>query len=220
QARDGARLPDARDYADPSVDGHRCLLHRRARALAPLLRDPRPLPHQRADPRPAAAGRRGDGADPQRLHGALRRARRGRPLARLPGPRTAVRLLRGGPPMTADRRSVTLRWLFLAPTMLGVGVFVVVPIVGSLVLAFFRWDIITAPSSWAWRTSRTSPPTAASASPSPTPPCSWSSRCSPSSPSPCCWPCSCRGGCPAGCGSSSVRPSSSRWCSPPRASPS
>lgn len=47
--------------------------------------------------------------------------------------------------MTADRRSVTLRWLFLAPTMLGVGVFVVVPIVGSLVLAFFRWDIITAP---------------------------------------------------------------------------
>src|SRR5699024_9180655 len=76
------------------------------------------------------------------------------------------------------------------------------------------------PSSWAWRTSRTSPPTAASASPSPTPPCSWSSRCSPSSPSPCCWPCSCRGGCPAGCGSSSVRPSSSRLCSPPRASPS
>src|SRR5699024_3584284 len=145
QARDGARLPDARDYADPSVDGHRCLLHRRARALAPLLRDPRPLPHQRADPRPAAAGRRGDGADPQRLHGALRRARRGRPLARLPGPRTAVRLLRGGPPMTADRRSVTLRWLFLAPTMLGVGVFVLVPIVGSLVLALFRWDIITAP---------------------------------------------------------------------------
>jgi multiple sugar transport system permease protein len=36
--------------------------------------------------------------------------------------------------MTADRDSALLRWLFLAPTMLG-----------SLVLAFFRWDIITAP---------------------------------------------------------------------------
>lgn len=47
--------------------------------------------------------------------------------------------------MTADPRSVALRWLFLAPTMLGVGVFVVLPIVGSLLLAFFRWDIITSP---------------------------------------------------------------------------
>ena len=47
--------------------------------------------------------------------------------------------------MTTDRDSALLRWLFLAPTMLGIGVFVVLPIVGSLVLAFFRWDIITAP---------------------------------------------------------------------------
>lgn len=47
--------------------------------------------------------------------------------------------------MTVDRRSATLRWLFLAPTMLGVGLFVVLPIIGSLLLAFFRWDIITAP---------------------------------------------------------------------------
>ena len=47
--------------------------------------------------------------------------------------------------MTTDRDSAMLRWLFLAPTMLGIGVFVVLPIVGSLVLAFFRWDIITAP---------------------------------------------------------------------------
>lgn len=47
--------------------------------------------------------------------------------------------------MTVDRRSVTLRWLFLAPTMLGVGIFVVLPIVGSLLLAFFRWDIISSP---------------------------------------------------------------------------
>ena len=47
--------------------------------------------------------------------------------------------------MTADRDSALLRWLFLAPTMLGIGVFVVVPIIGSLLLAFFRWDIITSP---------------------------------------------------------------------------
>ncbi|PMC76109.1 carbohydrate ABC transporter permease [Brachybacterium sp. UMB0905] len=47
--------------------------------------------------------------------------------------------------MNKDRSSVVLRWLFLAPTMLGIGLFVVVPILGSLVLAFFRWDIITSP---------------------------------------------------------------------------
>ena len=47
--------------------------------------------------------------------------------------------------MTADRDSALLRWLFLAPTMLGIGLFVVLPIVGSLALAFFRWDIITSP---------------------------------------------------------------------------
>ncbi|MCW1805367.1 carbohydrate ABC transporter permease [Brachybacterium squillarum] len=47
--------------------------------------------------------------------------------------------------MTTDSRSTLLRWIFLAPTMLGVGLFVLVPIVGSLVLAFFRWDIITSP---------------------------------------------------------------------------
>ena len=47
--------------------------------------------------------------------------------------------------MTADRDSALLRWLFLAPTMLGIGIFVVLPIVGSLALAFFRWDIITSP---------------------------------------------------------------------------
>jgi multiple sugar transport system permease protein len=35
--------------------------------------------------------------------------------------------------------------LFLAPTVIGLGVFTVIPIVASLVLAFFRWDIISAP---------------------------------------------------------------------------
>lgn len=38
--------------------------------------------------------------------------------------------------------------LFLAPTIIGIGVFTLVPILASIVLAFFRWDIITAPQ-WA-----------------------------------------------------------------------
>ncbi|UVJ38721.1 carbohydrate ABC transporter permease [Arthrobacter sp. CJ23] len=39
-----------------------------------------------------------------------------------------------------------LAWLFLAPTILGMGLFTLLPIVASLVLAFFRWDIISAPT--------------------------------------------------------------------------
>lgn len=35
--------------------------------------------------------------------------------------------------------------VFLAPTMIGIGVFVLIPIVVSLVLAFFRWDVISTP---------------------------------------------------------------------------
>ncbi|KQR40530.1 sugar ABC transporter permease [Microbacterium sp. Leaf159] len=36
-------------------------------------------------------------------------------------------------------------WVFLAPTVIGLGLFNLVPIVGSFVLAFFRWDIISDP---------------------------------------------------------------------------
>ena len=46
------------------------------------------------------------------------------------------------------RRSFVERWLamiFLAPTLLGMALFTFLPIIGSLVLAFFRWDIISAP---------------------------------------------------------------------------
>lgn len=43
------------------------------------------------------------------------------------------------------RTSRLLIWVFLAPTLIGLGVFSFVPIIGSLLLAFFRWDIITAP---------------------------------------------------------------------------
>lgn len=35
--------------------------------------------------------------------------------------------------------------IFLAPTVLGMALFTFLPIIGSLVLAFFRWDIISAP---------------------------------------------------------------------------
>ncbi|MGF9646986.1 sugar ABC transporter permease [Pseudarthrobacter oxydans] len=48
----------------------------------------------------------------------------------------------------AARRSFVERWLamiFLAPTLLGMALFTFLPIVGSLILAFFRWDIISAP---------------------------------------------------------------------------
>lgn len=43
------------------------------------------------------------------------------------------------------------RWLavlFLTPTMVGMGIFTILPILGSLVLSFFHWDIISAPQ-WA-----------------------------------------------------------------------
>jgi multiple sugar transport system permease protein len=46
----------------------------------------------------------------------------------------------------ADRRAArVLTWVFLAPTLIGLGLFTFVPIVASVLLAFFRWDIITAP---------------------------------------------------------------------------
>lgn len=55
----------------------------------------------------------------------------------------------GTPPIAvprADRRATTwLTWLFLAPTLIGLGLFTMVPILGSILLAFFRWDIISSP---------------------------------------------------------------------------
>lgn len=38
-----------------------------------------------------------------------------------------------------------LTWLFLAPTLIGLGLFTFLPILASIALAFFRWDIITDP---------------------------------------------------------------------------
>ncbi|MVA75079.1 ABC transporter permease subunit [Auraticoccus sp. F435] len=54
-----------------------------------------------------------------------------------PAPRTPT-----GTP-TAGRRLVAA--LFLAPTVLGLGIFTFVPILASIGLSFFRWDVITAP---------------------------------------------------------------------------
>ena len=39
-----------------------------------------------------------------------------------------------------------LPWAFLAPTIVGMGLFTLLPIVASIALAFFRWDIISAPT--------------------------------------------------------------------------
>ena len=41
-----------------------------------------------------------------------------------------------------------LVWLFLIPTVGGLALFTLVPIVASFVLAFFNWDIISSPT-WA-----------------------------------------------------------------------
>ena len=49
---------------------------------------------------------------------------------------------------TDDRTRRQTRWLtalFLAPTVIGLTLFTLVPIVASLLLAFFRWDIISDP---------------------------------------------------------------------------
>lgn len=46
---------------------------------------------------------------------------------------------------TVARSGRSIIWVFLAPTVIGLGLFNLVPIVGSFVLAFFRWDIISDP---------------------------------------------------------------------------
>ena len=46
---------------------------------------------------------------------------------------------------TAARSGMLIVWVFLAPTLIGLGLFSVLPIIGSFVLAFFRWDIISEP---------------------------------------------------------------------------
>lgn len=68
-----------------------------------------------------------------------------------------------------DRGTRLLAALFLAPTLVGVLVFTVVPIVGSVVLSFFHWDVIGTPASRAPTTTPRSSRTTRSSCPSPTP---------------------------------------------------
>lgn len=44
-----------------------------------------------------------------------------------------------------DKGAKRLAAIFLAPTIIGIAIFTLVPIIASLTLAFFRWDIISAP---------------------------------------------------------------------------
>jgi len=48
--------------------------------------------------------------------------------------------------LTEKRRETWAAWLFLLPSMIGMLVFVIGPAVSSLVLSFFEWDMISAPS--------------------------------------------------------------------------
>ncbi len=62
------------------------------------------------------------------------------------GSTRAVTVPKGVKPAPEKRRGNRLLiWVFLAPTVIGLGLFSFVPIIGSFLLAFFRWDIITAP---------------------------------------------------------------------------
>ena len=52
----------------------------------------------------------------------------------------------GAPSDRRDQRaSRVLAWLFITPTVVGLALFTLAPIVASLLLAFFRWDVISAP---------------------------------------------------------------------------
>lgn len=48
-------------------------------------------------------------------------------------------------PSARERGTRLLAALFLAPTVVGIVVFTVVPIVGSVILSFFQWDVIDSP---------------------------------------------------------------------------
>ena len=69
--------------------------------------------------------------------------------ATAPNSTRVVVLPKGADPAAHARRSRRssrlLIWVFLAPTLIGLGLFNFVPILGSLLLAFFRWDVIEKP---------------------------------------------------------------------------
>jgi multiple sugar transport system permease protein len=59
--------------------------------------------------------------------------------------RTTVSAPAPPPRRTRSRAEKWMTVVFLAPTVIGMGVFTVLPILASVVLAFFQWDIISAP---------------------------------------------------------------------------
>lgn len=65
-----------------------------------------------------------------------------------PAPDVARKTVSAPAPPARRTRSRAEKWMtvvFLAPTVIGMGVFTVLPILASVVLAFFQWDIISAP---------------------------------------------------------------------------
>ncbi|MEU6918689.1 carbohydrate ABC transporter permease [Streptomyces olindensis] len=67
------------------------------------------------------------------------------PPARAARPETPPSPAAGRPP-ARDRGTRLLATLFLAPTIVGIVVFTVVPIIGSVVLSLFHWNVIDSPS--------------------------------------------------------------------------
>jgi multiple sugar transport system permease protein len=61
----------------------------------------------------------------------------------IPTRTTAASSTGGRDPLSRKNRA--LIGVFLAPTLIGLGLFNFLPILGSTVLAFFQWDVITAP---------------------------------------------------------------------------
>lgn len=60
-------------------------------------------------------------------------------------PPAATKAKSAGKSAGKNKGGKLLATLFLAPTIIGIAIFTLIPIVASLTLAFFRWDIINAP---------------------------------------------------------------------------
>ena len=44
------------------------------------------------------------------------------------------------------KQEARVAWLFLLPNLVGFLLFVVIPIIASLILSFYRWDLMSSPS--------------------------------------------------------------------------
>jgi len=65
---------------------------------------------------------------------------------------TSIKLFGGQRPLPSKKKSKMLKqearvaWLFLLPNLVGFLLFVVIPIIASLILSFYRWDLMSSPS--------------------------------------------------------------------------